>query len=139
MSQRNLRTRLRNDLVEIGILGHQLAKSDGADIQARIEIPNLPADIEAEARIGKPPREIQAAKAAGFDISVPFAPGRGDASDEMTDAASFEYMEPVHDGYRNWVKKDYVVLADNVAQDDRALARLIAESLRFGLAAGAGS
>jgi TfoX/Sxy family transcriptional regulator of competence genes len=37
------------------------------------------------------------------------------------------------------VKKDYVVLADNVAQDDRALARLIAESLRFGLAAGAGS
>jgi catalase-peroxidase len=50
----------------------------------------------------------QAAKAAGFDISVPFAPGRGDASAEQTDVTSFEVLEPVADGYRNWLKKDYV-------------------------------
>lgn len=51
----------------------------------------------------------QAIKAAGFNIEVPFAPGSGDASDEMTDADSFEFLEPIHDGFRNWLKKDYVV------------------------------
>ena len=51
----------------------------------------------------------QAAKAAGYDISVPFEPGRGDATDAMTDANSFNAMEPLADGYRNWLKKDYVV------------------------------
>ncbi len=47
----------------------------------------------------------QAAKAAGHDITVPFAKGRGDATDEMTDVESFEALEPIHDGYRNWVKQ----------------------------------
>ena len=59
----------------------------------------------------------QAAKAAGFDIEVPFAPGRGDASDEMTDAASFAVLEPLADGFRNWLKKDYVVQPEEMLLD----------------------
>jgi catalase-peroxidase len=71
----------------------------------------------------------QAARAAGFDISVPFSPGRGDATDEMTDAASFEYMEPVHDGYRNWLKKDYVVSAEELMLDRTQLMGLTAPEM----------
>jgi catalase-peroxidase len=49
----------------------------------------------------------RAAKNAGFEIVVPFTSGRGDATDEMTDTDSFSVLEPLHDGYRNWLKKDY--------------------------------
>jgi catalase-peroxidase len=71
----------------------------------------------------------QAAKAAGFDITVPFAPGRGDATEEMTDAASFAPLEPIHDGYRNWLKKDYVVSAEELMLDRTQLMGLTAPEM----------
>ena len=71
----------------------------------------------------------KAAKDAGVDISVPFAPGRGDATDAMTDAESFEYLEPVHDGYRNWVKQDYVVTPEEMMLDRTQLMGLTAPEM----------
>lgn len=71
----------------------------------------------------------QAAKAAGFDMAVPFAPGRGDATDAMTDAASFDVLEPVADGYRNWMKKDYVVSAEEMMLDRTQLLGLTAHEM----------
>ena len=71
----------------------------------------------------------QAAKTAGFDTTVPFSPGRGDATDEMTDAESFEVMEPLHDGYRNWLKKDYVVSAEELMLDRTQLMGLTASEM----------
>ena len=59
----------------------------------------------------------QAAKAAGFDVEVPFTPGRGDATQEMTDADSFEYLEPLADGFRNFLKEDYAVGAEELMLD----------------------
>ncbi len=70
-----------------------------------------------------------AAKAAGFDITVPFLPGRGDASDAMTDADSFAVLEPIHDGYRNWLKKEYVVTAEELMLDRTQLMGLTAPEM----------
>jgi catalase-peroxidase len=71
----------------------------------------------------------QAAKAAGFDVTVPFAPGRGDASDAMTDASSFAVLEPLADGYRNWLKKDYAVSAEELLLDRSQLMGLTASEM----------
>ncbi|MDF1721981.1 MAG: catalase/peroxidase HPI [Minwuia sp.] len=71
----------------------------------------------------------QAARAAGFDITVPFAPGRGDATDAMTDAASFDALEPVADGYRNWLKQDYAVSAEELMLDRTQLMGLTAPEM----------
>ena len=71
----------------------------------------------------------EAAKAAGFDVTVPFAPGRGDASEEMTDAESFDVLEPLADGYRNWQKKDYVVSAEEMLLDRTQLMGLTAPEM----------
>ena len=71
----------------------------------------------------------QAAKAAGYDVSVPFESGRGDATDEMTDADSFDVMEPLADGYRNWLKQDYVVTPEELMLDRTQLMRLTAPEM----------
>ena len=71
----------------------------------------------------------QAAKSAGFDVTVPFAPGRGDASAEQTDADSFAPLEPLADGFRNWVKKDYVVSPEELLLDRAQLLGLTAPEL----------
>jgi len=71
----------------------------------------------------------QAATAAGFDVSVSFAPGRGDATAEMTDAESFAPLEPIHDGYRNWLKKDYAVSAEELMLDRTQLMGLTAPEM----------
>jgi catalase-peroxidase len=71
----------------------------------------------------------QAARAAGFAIDVPFAPGRGDATEAMTDAESFEPLEPIHDGYRNWLKKDYVVSPEELMLDRTQLMGLTAHEM----------
>ena len=70
-----------------------------------------------------------AAKAAGFDVTVPFFPGRGDATDAMTDADSFAVLEPLHDGYRNWLKKEYVVTAEELMLDRTQLMGLTAPEM----------
>jgi len=71
----------------------------------------------------------QAAKAGGVDVRVPFAPGRGDATAEMTDEESFEPLEPVHDGFRNWLKQDFSVSAEELLLDRSQLLGLTAHEM----------
>ncbi|MGP9497790.1 MULTISPECIES: catalase/peroxidase HPI [unclassified Halomonas] len=71
----------------------------------------------------------QAIKAAGLSATVPFAPGRGDATDEMTDAESFEVLEPLADGFRNWQKDAYVVSPEEMLLDRTQLLGLTAAEM----------
>jgi len=71
----------------------------------------------------------KAAHDAGINITVPFAPGRGDATDEMTDADSFDVLEPLADGFRNWSKKDYVVSPEEMLLDRAQLMGLTAHEM----------
>ena len=70
-----------------------------------------------------------AAKAAGHTIEVPFTPGRGDATQEWTDTESFAPLEPIHDGYRNYLKKDYTVSPEELLLDRTQLMGLTAPEM----------
>ena len=69
------------------------------------------------------------AKAAGVSVAVPFAPGRGDATQEHTDVDSFQYLEPVADGFRNWQKKHYTVTPEEMLLDRAQLMGLTAHEM----------
>ena len=71
----------------------------------------------------------QAARAAGVEVNVPFAPGRGDATEAQTDAASFEVLEPLHDGFRNWQKQHYAVKPEEMLLDRAQLMGLTAPEM----------
>jgi catalase-peroxidase len=71
----------------------------------------------------------QSAKAGGFNIKVPFTPGRGDATQAMTDVESFEVLEPVADGYRNWQKENYAVTPEELLLDRTQLMGLTAQEM----------
>jgi catalase-peroxidase len=71
----------------------------------------------------------KAAQEAAVNIKVPFSAGRGDATQEMTDIESFEVLEPIHDGYRNWLKKDYAVSPEELLLDRTQLMGLTAPEM----------
>lgn len=68
----------------------------------------------------------QAAKNAGLSVTVPFAPGRMDASQEQTDVESFGFLEPIADGFRNYLKGRYRVSAEALLIDKAQLLTLSA-------------
>jgi len=71
----------------------------------------------------------QAAKGAGYDVSVPFTPGRTDASQEQTDVQSFAVLEPKADGFRNYLKSQYAVSAEELLVDQAQLLTLTAPEM----------
>ncbi len=71
----------------------------------------------------------KAAKEAGVDVTVPFAAGRGDATEEQTDVASFAVLEPIHDGFRNYQKEDYAVAPEELLLDRAQLMGLTAPEM----------
>jgi catalase-peroxidase len=62
-------------------------------------------------------------------LVLPFAPGRGDATAEQTDAESFAVLEPLADGFRNWLKQDFTVSAEELLLDRAQLMRLTASEM----------
>jgi catalase-peroxidase len=71
----------------------------------------------------------QAVKKAGHDVTVPFLPGRMDASQEQTDAVSFSVLEPIADGFRNYLKGQYTVSAEALLIDKAHLLSLTAPEM----------
>jgi catalase-peroxidase len=71
----------------------------------------------------------QAAKKAGYDVSVPFTPGRTDASQAQTDVESFAVLEPAADGFRNYAKTKYTISAEELLVDKAQLLTLTAPEM----------
>ncbi|MGF1510270.1 MAG: catalase/peroxidase HPI [Myxococcota bacterium] len=71
----------------------------------------------------------RAIEAGGFSVQVPFAPGRGDAREDQTDADSFAPLEPLADGFRNWTKADYAVPPEEMLVDRAQLMGLTAPEM----------
>ena len=71
----------------------------------------------------------KAIKKAGSKVKVPFRSGRGDASQDQTDIDSFKVLEPVHDAFRNYVKKDYVVMPEELMLERASLMGLSAKEM----------
>ncbi len=71
----------------------------------------------------------QAARAAGVEITVTYAAGRGDATDEQTDAESFDVLERIHDGFRNWQKQHYENTPEELLLDRAQLMGLTAPEM----------
>ena len=95
-------------------------------IQAQLDKPVSLADLIVLA--GSAAVE-KAAQDAGVNVTVPFAPGRGDATDEQTDVDSFAVLEPVHDGFRNWQKGHYKVQPEEMLLDRAQLMGLTAPEM----------
>ncbi|MDD9209263.1 catalase/peroxidase HPI [Aeromonas dhakensis] len=90
---------------------------------------NKPVSIADLIVLGGSAAVEQAARLAGVDIVVPFAPGRGDAGADQTDAESFAFLEPVHDGFRNWQKGHYQVQPEEMLLDRAQLLGLTAREM----------
>lgn len=71
----------------------------------------------------------KAAKAAGVNVTVPFTPGRGDATQEQTDVESFDYLEPAADGFRNYLKAKYTIPTETLLVDKANLMTLTAPEM----------
>ena len=103
-------------------LAHVLKALEGIAKETKVSVADV---IVLAGNVGI---ELAAAK-AGFNITIPFSPGRGDATDEMTDPDSFAVLEPIYDGYRNWVKKDFLVSEEELMLERTNLMGLTANEM----------
>ncbi|BCB04136.1 catalase/peroxidase HPI [Bacillus sp. KH172YL63] len=107
---------------------HQLEKVLGVfeELQSKLDKKVSLADLIV---LGGNAAIEKAAKDAGYDVTVPFSPGRGDATPEQTDADNFGVLEPVSDGFRNYQKQKYAVSPEEMLVDKAQLLGLTAPEM----------